>query len=89
MDSQKHVVISSELIYKWEALQIILKTCHSLLNNTVFFSFYRRNFKPRADDGRKTRYLNTISSFHAKSPVSFLMSCPQRLTLFSINLPRK
>jgi hypothetical protein len=52
MDSQKHVVISSELIYKLEALQIILKTCHSLLNNTVFFSFYRRNFKPRADGSK-------------------------------------
>ena len=54
MDSQKHVVVSSQLIYKYERLEIILSICHSLLNNTVFFCFDRRNFKTKLslrDDG--------------------------------------
>ena len=54
MDSQKHEVVSSQLIYKFECLEIILSICKSLLNNTVFFCFTRRNFKTKAglrDDG--------------------------------------
>ena len=54
MESQKHVVVSSQLIYKFECLEIILSICSSLLNNTVFFCFDRRNFKTKAglrDDG--------------------------------------
>ena len=54
MDSQKHVVVSSQLIYKFECLEIFLSICESLINNTVFFCFTRRNFKSKAsllDDG--------------------------------------
>ena len=51
MDSQKHVVISSQLIYKFEGLEIFLRTVKSLLNNTVFFCFTRRNFKTKAGFG--------------------------------------
>jgi hypothetical protein len=43
-----HEVVSSQLIYKFECLEIILSICKSLLNNTVFFCFTRRNFKSKA-----------------------------------------
>ena len=54
MDSQKHEVVASQLIYKFECLEIILSICKSLINNTVFLCFTRRNFKSKAvyrDDG--------------------------------------
>ena len=54
MDCQKHVVLSSQLIYKFESLEIFLFICESVLNKTVFFCFTRRNFKSKAtllDDG--------------------------------------
>lgn len=47
MESQKHVVVSSQLIYKFECLEIFLSICESLLNNKVFLCFTRRNFKSK------------------------------------------
>ena len=48
MESQKHVVVSSQLIYKVEFFEIFISICKSLLNNKVFFCFTRRNSKTRA-----------------------------------------
>ena len=45
MESPKHVVIASQLIYKFERLEIYLKTCESLVNNSVFLCLTRRKIK--------------------------------------------
>ena len=93
MDSQKHEVVSSQLIYKFECLEIILSKFASLFSTT------RSSFVSPAVTsklrpvyvmmGRKSRHLNTVSSFRAKSDVSYLRSCPRRLILFSMYSQRK
>lgn len=45
MESQNHKIVSSELVYKFGYLHIILNLCKSLTGNNVFFSFTGRNFK--------------------------------------------
>ena len=45
MDCQKHVVLASQLIYKFERLEIYLNTCESLVNNSVFLCLTRRKIK--------------------------------------------
>ena len=42
MESLKHKIISTEVIYVWEKLQIIVSICESLVKDTVFFCFTRR-----------------------------------------------
>ena len=48
MESQKHVVVSSQLIYKVEFFEIFISICESLFNNKVFLCLTRRNSKFRA-----------------------------------------
>ena len=45
MEAQKHNIVSSESIYKFKFLEIILHICESLIRNKVFFCITRRNFK--------------------------------------------
>ena len=45
MDSQNHVIVSSEVIYKYGFQQIILHICKPLTKGNVFFCFTRKNFK--------------------------------------------
>ena len=45
MEAQKHNIVSSESIYKFKFLEIILHICESLLGDKVFFCFTRLNFK--------------------------------------------
>ena len=52
MEEQKYNIVSSESIYKYKFLEIILHICESLIGNKVFFCFTRRNFK--SDDEVKS-----------------------------------
>ena len=43
MDPPKHLIISSEVIYVWQQLQIIVSVCESLVKESVFLCLTRRN----------------------------------------------
>ena len=43
MDAPNHLIISSEVIYVWQQLQIIVSICESLVKDSVFLCFTRRN----------------------------------------------
>ena len=45
MEAQKHKIVSSELIYKYNLFEIILHISESIMWEDVFFCFTRRNFK--------------------------------------------
>ena len=45
MEEQKHNIVSSESIYKYKFLEIILHINESLIGHKVFFCFTRRNFE--------------------------------------------
>ena len=74
MESQKHVVVSSQLIYKVEFFEILISMCKSLLNDKVFFCFKRRNSKTRAcmlEDKLEKPALISISMYLSMSHASY------------------
>ena len=50
MEAQKHIIVSSESIYKFKFLEIILLICESLLGDKVSFFVTRRNFCKSNDE---------------------------------------
>ena len=52
MEEQKHNIVTSESIYKYKLIEIILHICESLIGNKVCFCFTRRNFE--SDDELKS-----------------------------------
>ena len=52
MEEQKHNIVSSESMYKYKCLEIILHICESLIGNKMFFCFTRQNLE--SDDEVKS-----------------------------------
>ena len=61
MIEQKHNIVSSESIYKYMFLEIILHICESLIGNKVFFCITRRNFE--SDDEVKSNKFSLKFNF--------------------------
>ena len=49
MEEQKHNIVSSESIYMFKLLEMILHICESLIGDKVFVCFSQRNFKSNDD----------------------------------------
>ena len=62
METQKHKIVSSQLIYMYNLFEIILHICESSFRNKVFVCFTRRNFKSN-DEVKSNKSSNEYNFF--------------------------
>ena len=72
MDAQKHKIVSSQFIYKYNLFEIILHTCESSIVNKVVFCLTRRNFKSN-DEVKSNKSSNEYNFFWAVDVASKLL----------------